>query len=377
MRSHLAGLERIADSHRGTRVAGSAGYDASVDYVRDTLAEAGYEPRVLPFPFLEYRELVEEGRQLRPQRRPIQIEALDYSPPTSSGGIRGELSPAGTGCSPNDFAGARGRIAVATRGVCFAALKAQNARQAGAIALLVFNPEQGPIDGTLGDPNASRIPVAAIEEQVARTLIATPGAVVSIRIRVATNPSMSQNVVADAGDGDRVLLVGAHLDSVIYGPGINDNGTGVAALLEIARVLREQAPHLAVRFAFWGAEEFGLIGSREYAGQSGTDDVVGYLNFDMLGSNTAEYAVYQGPYAHVFLRYFTKQGIDAHAIDATGRSDHFAFEQRGVRTGGLFAGFDACYHSACDRIDRVSLDVLAKHASAAAFAIATLAPVDD
>lgn len=375
MRQHLVALQRIADANGGTRVAGSPGYAASVRYVRDTLAAAGYQPRAISFPFTSYRERREAARQLSPVQRPIRVEAIDYSPSTPAGGLRGRVAAADNGCEPGDFAGTRGRIAIASRGVCFIFQKAQYAAAAGATALLVFNPEPGPIDATLGDPNASRIPVAAVEASVARSLLGSDGASVSLEITTEKRRTTSQSVIAGTHEQGRVLLVGAHLDSVLAGAGINDNGTGVAALLEIARVLRARAPALAVRFAFWGAEEFGLIGSRAYANGVDPAQLAGYLNFDMLGTRGGSAGVYKGRFASQLMRYFTQGGLRAEVVDLTGRSDHFPFEQIGVPTGGVFAGVDSCYHARCDRFGGVDMALLKQLSSAAAFGIASIAPI--
>ncbi len=376
IRQHLVALQRIADRHGGTRVAGSQGYAASVAYVRQELVRAGYRPRAAPFPFVEYEELVERGQQLAPVRRPIELEAIDYSPSTPPGGVQARIVPSsGNGCSAGDFLQAHGQIALVERGTCFIAAKAQNARAAGALALLVFATERGPINATLGDPDGSEIPVAAVEQSVGRSLSEAHDAVVRIEIVTRKRRTTSQNVVADTRpERGRVLLVGAHLDSVLSGPGINDNGTGVAALLEIARVVKRRGPQMAVRFAFWGAEEFGLFGSHAYADSARRQELVGYLNFDMLGSREHVRAVYEGPYASRFHAYFGRRGLPTERIDLTGRSDNHSFEQIGVPTGGLFAGGDACYHLACDRVNAVDLRILEELSRGAAFGVASLAP---
>jgi Zn-dependent M28 family amino/carboxypeptidase len=263
-----------------------------------------------------------------------------------------------------------------TRGVCFISVKARNAQAAGARAVLTYNLQPGPLNATLGDPQASRIPVAAITRSAGTQLARTAGAVVELELTTSRRPSRSQNVLADTRPGaPRVLLAGAHLDSVIAGPGINDNGTGVAVLLEIARVLRAFAPQVNVRFGFWSAEELGLIGSRAYAQTLRPGSVAGYLNFDMLGSPTRAYGVYAaGPYTERWLEYFERRGLPAQRVDLAGRSDHFAFEQAGIPTGGLIAGEYACYHSACDRLGAVDTSALRDLARAAAYGIAAFAP---
>jgi len=376
MRADLRALQRIADRSGGTRAAGTVGYRDSVRYVRRELKNAGYEARVLGFPFLEYRESVERGTQIAPTRRNLAIEALEYSPSTPSGGLRASVVPSEDGCTPNDFEGVRGAIALVRRGRCFFAVKARNAAAAGASAVLIFNTERRLFDGTLGGPRAATIPVAAIPGSVGSDLAASPDAIVELELIARTVRSTSQNVVADARPGARrVLVVGAHLDSVLAGPGINDNATGVTALLEIARVVRDRFPELAVRFAFWGAEEGGLFGSRAYVSTARRSQIVGYLNFDVLGSRSGEYAVYEGPFAARWLGYFERRGLDAELIDVDGRSDHAPFTQVGVRTGGLYAGGYACYHRACDRVSIVDFAVLETLAEAAAWGIASFAPL--
>ena len=377
MRAHLVALERIADRNSGTRSTGTPGYEASARYVRDQLARAGYRARLAPFPFTSYREEVERGRQLTPVDRELRPEALDYSPSTPSGGVSGAIVAAGDGCQAGDFSGVEGKIALVRRGTCFFFVKAQNAERAGAVAVIVYNNEPGPVDATLGSPSATRIPAVTITAALGQALASARDATVRLEIKTSTSRTTSRNVVADRAVTSRVLVVGAHLDSVGSGPGINDNGTGVAALIELAKALRRHAPQLDVRFAFWGAEEFGLHGSRAYVQQLAPAErarIVGYLNFDMLGSRRFVRGVYGGPFAATFTRYFRARGLTARTIDIEGRSDHAPFAQAGIRVGGLYAGGDDCYHRACDRLASVNLRGLGELADAAAHAVALLAP---
>jgi Zn-dependent M28 family amino/carboxypeptidase len=376
VRADLAALQRIADANGGTRAAGTAGYAASVRYVRDQLTRAGYRADVPTFPFTSYTEFVERGRQIAPRRRSFRVEALDYSPSTPQRGLRGRIVAADDGCEATDFIGVRGRIALARRGACFTAQKAQIASQLGATALVVYNTEAGPLNATLGDPRAAPIPVAAVEAATARSF-QQGRVVIELTIRAHSKRTTQRNVVADNRPGaGRVLVIGGHLDSVREGPGINDNGTGVAVVLEIARTLRQVAPQRPVRFAFWGAEEFGLFGSSAYARSADLREIAAYLNFDMLGSSLNERVreVYVGPFAARWLSYFQSKGLRADVIDLAGRSDHAPFAQRGIPTGGLFAGIPRCYHLACDRLSSVDFVLLRELAAAAAFGVAEFAP---
>jgi aminopeptidase S len=218
----------------------------------------------------------------------------------------------------------------------------------------------------------------------------------------------SVNVLAEragAGARDEVIMLGAHLDSVLAGPGINDNGSGVATLLVIADRLRElPPPERTVRFAFWGAEEGGPFGSAAYVAALDPAElarVTAYLNFDILGSPNAVRFVYDeagaaagsGDLTDLFTAALEEAGLAWDPIDLEGDSDHGPFAAAGVPTGGLFSGgfepvtdaqaaahgalagepADACSHHACDTIDNVDLATLQELARIVARVLVALA----
>jgi aminopeptidase S len=180
------------------------------------------------------------------------------------------------------------------------------------------------------------------------------------------------------------VMVGAHLDSVLDGPGINDNGSGVAAVLEIARAVAAAGvpDGWALRIGLWGAEELGSIGSRAYAETVG-EEVVAYINLDMAGSINGATLVYDEQGAapgsaaitDAFEAVLTARDEPHEETDLGGSSDHFGFQQAGIPTGGLFAGAtetggaaapssggggggvapDPCYHIGCDDLDNVDV----------------------
>jgi aminopeptidase Y len=197
------------------------------------------------------------------------------------------------------------------------------------------------------------------------------------------------NVLAETpgGDPNNVIMVGAHLDSVQEGPGINDNGSGSAAILETALQMAKVSPRNKVRFAWWGAEEAGLVGSTDYVGslpQAELDKIALYLNFDMVGSPNHVFFIYDGDDSDAvgagpgpegsaqiektFEGFFDSRGIPFKGTDFSGRSDYGPFIAAGVPAGGLFTGaegvktaaeaaiwggtagqqYDPCYHLACD-----------------------------
>jgi Zn-dependent M28 family amino/carboxypeptidase len=374
LRTHLVALERVADRNRGHRAAGTAGSTATVRYVANALRRAGYRVAVSPFPFSRYVEELERAHQLVPVERPFAVEAFEYSPSTPAAGLRGAVVSAGDGCQSADFGDIAGKIALVRRGTCFFAVKSRNAARAGATAAIVFNNEAGPLDGTLGAPGV--IPTVAVTREVGESLGAG-GVTVMLELRARVLRTTAQNVVADVPSRRprRALIVGAHLDSVDAGAGIDDNATGVAALLELAWALKRHDPQHSVRFGFWGAEESGLWGSRAYVrNRANLRGVAGYLNFDMLGAPDFVRGVYRGPFAQTFQRYFARRGVESRTVDLGGRSDHGPFAAAGIPVGGLFSGGDPCYHRRCDRLANVNERGLHELADATAHGVALLAP---
>ncbi|MEU5896925.1 MULTISPECIES: M28 family metallopeptidase [Streptomyces] len=210
------------------------------------------------------------------------------------------------------------------------------------------------------------------------------------------------NLIADwpGGDADQVLMAGAHLDSVASGAGINDNGSGSAGVLETAlAVSRAQLqPTKHLRFAWWGAEELGMVGSRYYVNNLPAADrskVSGYLNFDMIGSPNPGYFVYDDDptIEKTFKDYYTGIGVPTEIeTEGDGRSDHAPFKNVGIPVGGLFTGaerakssaqaqkwggtagqaFDRCYHSSCDTTSNINDTALDRNSDAIAHAVWTL-----
>jgi Zn-dependent M28 family amino/carboxypeptidase len=205
-----------------------------------------------------------------------------------------ELSPpvlVGDGCDASDFAGQTftGQVALIPRGVCNFSVKAALAEAAGAVGVIIYNDEerQEPFISTLGSPDFS-VPVVGTSFTIGEQL---SGATVHLETDVEFQLRQAANVIAETAGGrdDRVVVVGAHLDSVPEGPGIQDNGSGSAAILEIAIQMAELGiePRNRVRFAWWGAEEFGLLGSQYYVDnltKREQKDIALNLNFDMTGS---------------------------------------------------------------------------------------------
>jgi Zn-dependent M28 family amino/carboxypeptidase len=432
---HERAFQRIANNNGGTRASGTPGYDASADYVAQRLRRAGYSVRTQTFDFEFFQNLAPgELEEISPTARDIETGTFDYS---GSGEVTGRLVPidvtfpatttpsSNSGCEPGDFPAppAEPAVALIQRGTCDFAVKAANAAAAGYEAAIIFN-EGNPgrtelFIGTLG--SSSSIPVVGASYEDAEDLYteSLAGPVV-VRVETSTESEVREtvNVLADSkrGKKDEVVVVGAHLDSVLEGPGINDNGSGSSTILEIAEEMAELGYNKRdrlqrqIRFAFWGAEENNLLGSQYYVDQLNNRQFARHyanLNFDMLGSPNYVRFVYDGDGSDtpldgppgsaqiedIFNDYFASQNLETEPTAFDGRSDYGPFIEAGIPAGGLFSGaegiktarqariyggtageqYDPCYHEACDDITNLSTKALFELGDAAAHATLTLA----
>jgi Zn-dependent M28 family amino/carboxypeptidase len=432
VRGHQAELQQIADENGGTRASGTQGFNDSAWYIGTTLEAAGYAVEYQPFEFSSYREYDAGLEQISPNST-IYTNLVDFAGMSYSGS--GDATASATavdfdlglgngstsGCEASDFGGFPvGNIAIIQRGACNFVVKAKNAEAAGAVGVVIFNQgnteqRKGVFGGTLGSGANVGIPVIGIGYDLGVELIASANAgTLILRTLLDSEVAVIQtaNVLADSpfGNPDNVVMAGGHLDSVEEGPGINDNGSGSAALLEIALKMAKVETVNKVRFAWWGAEESGLIGSTAYifdpefgVTQEEYDALALYLNFDMVASPNYVFGVYDGDGSDfglvgppgsdaieaTFKQFYAAAGEPSQGSAFSGRSDYSAFIQVGIPAGGLFTGaegiktpeeaalyggtageqYDPCYHAACDTFDNVSLKALDVNSDAIAYAI--------
>ncbi len=429
---HLDAFQAIANTH-GDRAAGRPGYQASVNYVAGQLNAAGYAPTVQEFEFayLEDNSVLDV---LAPTpisfRKDLDFTYSDFVP-RPEGDVTGviqnvdlvlppgaEPNTSSSGCDEADFAGfVPGRIALIQRGTCNFTVKAFNAQTAGASAVVLFNEGQPGRTGLvipIGDATGLTIPVVSATFDVGAQLASLSGATVRVKVEVISDTRTAWNVFAESKDGnpDNVVMAGAHLDSVQNGPGINDNGSGSAALLETAIQMRKVKTNAKVRFAWWGAEESGLLGSDHYVAtlpQADRDRIALYLNFDMVGSPNHFFGIYDGDDSSgtapvpippgsaeiedVFEKFYADRGLPSEDTEFSGRSDYGPFIAVNIPAGGLFTGaeelktaeqqaryggtagiaFDPCYHQPCDNRSNLNLFALDTNADAIAVAVITFA----
>ncbi len=418
--NHLEALQEIADANGGNRAAGSPGYEASLDYIEEALEAAGYDPVRQPFSYDRYDFTSASLERVSPNPESYAYGDRGFLDMSYSGAgdvtaplTAVDLNLAGdhastSGCEAGDFASfTAGNIALIQRGTCTFRIKADNAAAAGASGVIIFNQGNvvpgddrlGLFGGTLDLPQAD-IPVVSTSYATGVELAGLSGVEMRLAVDADVTAIDSFNILADTGGrADRTVVVGAHLDSVAEGPGINDNGSGSAAILETALQLTalDIKPTNRVRFAFWGGEEDGLIGSEYYVSQLTARQLKEHavnLNFDMVGSPNFVRYVYDGDGSafgekgpngsalveKVFLDYFKSQNLPVAPTAFDGRSDYFGFINNGIPAGGLFTGaedlktaeeaaifggtagapLDPCYHAACDNIDNIDPGCLRK-----------------
>lgn len=417
VREHQAAFQAIADANGGNRTSGTPGYDASVDYAVGVFTRAGYNVTVQPFQFQTFitfsPPILEQVSP--PPAGPIANSIMSYS---GSGDVTAAVTPlpappadATPGCEASDFAGfPAGNLALISRGACTFAIKATNAYSAGASGVVIYNNTSGVLNGTLGNGFTLDIPVTSVTQAVGQQLAATPGLVMRLKTNTFRGIATTYNVIAESlsGNPNNVVVAGAHLDSVNAGPGINDNGSGSAAILEVAEQMSKVKPRNKVRFALWGAEESGLVGSTFYVNnlpQSELDKITLYLNFDMVGSPNHVFFIYDGDDSDrvgagpgpagsaqiekTFERFFNSINVPFKGTDFSGRSDYGPFIAVGIPSGGLFTGaegiktaaeaaiwggtagqqYDPCYHLACDTFANNNDFALDVNSDAIAYAI--------
>jgi Zn-dependent M28 family amino/carboxypeptidase len=418
MMRHLQRLQAIADEHDGNRAVGTPGFTASVDYVANTLRDKGFDVQT---PEFEFRQFHADPPSLTVNGGTVPASALEYSLGTPAAGVSGPLvaAPAETklGCTGADYGNlpVAGAVVLVDRGSCQFVAKEQAAVARGAAALIVAdNVDEEQMGGTLGEQTDVKIPVVAVSKADGARLRAQGGAA-TVKLDAGVENIKANNVIAQTktGSTQNVVMVGGHLDSVRAGPGIDDNGSGVAAVLETALQMGSSPPiQNAVRFGFWGAEEIGLVGSQKYLetlNVDGLKDIALYLNFDMIASPNPGYFTYDGDQSlppdsqqpaprvpegsagieRTLVAYLTSEGKTAEDTSFQARSDYQPFIQAGIPAGGLFTGaeekktaeqvrlwgggadepFDPNYHQKSDTLEHINRSPLRINGGGVAYAV--------
>ncbi|KAJ2955727.1 hypothetical protein NQZ79_g8316 [Umbelopsis isabellina] len=334
------------------------------------------------------------------------------------------------GCHISDFAGVANKVALIeepeSSQACSVWDSAWNAEQANATAVIFYNsPSRTSLlfnrvritDWKKGDPLMT-IPVLASSRSVGLVL---KGAIDHVQLDIATKTQITIEdthntlCVGRVGNDSQRIVIGAHLDSVPAGPGIVDNGSGASSLLEMAIILSEAhqhfVPHSKLVFAFWGAEEIGLLGSREWVRSTRRDSprewnkIAANINLDTLASPNFISLVHNGQDApepvrnasiqiqNAFETFFNMEKLPYKITSMTAGSDFLPFLLNDIPSGGVLTGaserkseserrkhgglanapLDPCYHQSCDTLENISQDALTITSRAALFVISRLA----
>jgi len=416
LQDHLDAFRFIAlKEGKDTRVFGSEGHKKTVEYIQNIAEEAGFDTYLQPFRTL-YSEILRQI--LIADSKQIEVGMFSFSPSTPSWGTSGKLVNGGYGCSKSDYKSMpQWNIALLRRGKCSFSQKSKLAKELGAGGAIIFNNVDGPLRGTLdkADPDLF-VPTGGISKKAGLKLLkkVKRGRYIYSRLyfQQIMEERLTHNLIAQTPQGNinNVVMLGAHSDSVRAGPGINDNGSGSSALLEILKQLSNFNITNTVRFAWWSAEEFGLQGSKYYVDSLSEEEAANiavYMNFDMIGSPNYINGIYDGTgnefgtagppgsgaLQGLFEKYFEERGYSYQATEFDGRSDYGPFLGKDIASGGLFTGaeklktaeevkkyggeadvaYDKCYHKSCDREDNINTEAFLINARAIADVTSILA----
>ena len=430
-------LQSVTDQHGGVRPAGSEGHRAAADFVADQLRSLGYHVRLQEVDLPVFTQTGPSALEIKRAGAKAfadlhDFKAMLFSP---SGELTAPLyalgydpsaevaDTGGLGCDPEDWQNVPAGVVVLMQpGNCRRHDAVVQAQSAGAVGVITAYPawsRDTVLRPTLIDPADIRIPVLGTSGAVGNALneAAAAGASVHISVRSSNVMGTSVNVIGDApwGDPDHVVMLGGHLDSVVDGPGMNDDGSGTMSVLGIARALAAvtgagtasgaatPAPAWRVRVAFWTGEEIGLWGSRAYVASLQSGAVEAYINLDMLASPNGVREVYDGAVTPqprdslivggLLSRALSDAGLVWQTASLGGSSDHASFDRALIPTSGLFSGAnelkteeqatlfggtagapnDPCLHLACDRTRELDRTLLGELARAAAWGVGALA----
>ncbi|KAK4450601.1 peptidase family M28 [Podospora aff. communis PSN243] len=405
MNRTLQVLNIIAEQYGGNRAFGTPGYEASVDYILDQATERFHKKFDTHVQTFNHTYFEVFNTTLTVDGNPVDVISPWYNPPTPSGGITARLvslprdRESGAGCVEREWNGINvtGKIALIMRGRCSIGVKVANAKKHGAVGAIVWhddvffeNDSSRRVDSLFAEELDMNLPTGIITSDIGFGLAKRIkyGHVLHATLTVDSvlETRSSWNVISQTKQGDptKVIMLGAHLDSVLDGPGLNDNGSGAAALLELMESLTffDGHPH-AIRFAWWGAEESGLVGSMHYIQDlepEEVDSIRYYFNLDTIGSPNPAYEIKWGVGSGIGIDllegYLTAAGENVTRRFFDWRSDYAGFYRLNIPCVGLFTGVgehDPCNHKACDDVDNVDLEALTLSTKAVAHALGVLA----
>lgn len=392
-----------------TRVIGSPGHWNTIRYILKQFDDMRdyYDISVESFKALtgevkSYNLTYPDGKQVS------SAQPFSLSPPVET--FLGKLVEIpNLGCSDADFKAleiGEDSIALIERGECPFGLKSELAGKHGFKAVVIYDNDphsKKGVSGTLEKPKKHTVSTIGVSYADGQKLVASIEKDHDFALVFSMDSYVkrikTKNIIADTkhGDPDNIVALGAHSDSVANGPGINDDGSGTASLLTVAKHLSNYKIKNKVRFAFWSAEEEGLLGSNRYVEELSPEEnykIRLFMDYDMMASPNYQYQIYDAnnvdnprgseELKDLYINYYVNNNLNYTLIPFDGRSDYVAFIKNGIPAGGIATGaegvnkengeaFDKCYHDLCDDVSNLAFDAFLTNTKLIAYSVATYA----
>jgi aminopeptidase YwaD len=358
----------------GSRPAGSNAERQAAQYISHQFTTLGYQTQMQEFTFDYYVEEAPALEVVTPTPLSLDPRTLRLS---AAGEVTAELVPAGLG-RPQDFPpeGLKGRIALIERGELSFSDKVTNAATNGAAAVVIYNNVEGSFRGELQEE--SSVPALSLSQAEGRqlqALLEEGPLTVHLLVQSGQEIKTSQNVIGRPPQDDCQVIVGAHYDSVAAGPGANDNASGIAALLDVARVLNLRGQEEGVCFVAFGAEEAGLLGSRHFVAtltSQGQPSPQAMVNLDMVGVG-AEWQLMGSPsLVEKIDQGAAALGLDPVPTEPSLDSDHTSFIEADIPAVFIYRSEDPRQHTEFDQAEFVQPRFLEEAAKLTLLALADL-----
>ena len=358
-------LVELTESH-SPRASGTEQEAAAAEYLRGLFESMGYEASLQPFTFqtTETEAVVSAPVVSEYRAFPLRLSVRGEAEGTlvDVGGAFEDDLPSG---------GLTGKIALIERGTITFQEKVARVAEAGAIGAVIYNNEPGRFGGTF--QTQSDIPAVSISREDGVELVEMVGAgEVEFRLSILEQSAPSQNVIADKpGTGDAMVILGGHYDTVPDVPGANDNGSGTATVLTLARELADGTFPFTLRFMLFGGEEEGLFGSRHYVqelNQAEQDRIIAMLNFDALGSGSVTAVLGSMELVDAALDYSDVSGIVLERRFTLGpgaSSDHAPFDAARVPVLFFLADGVSRIHTPEDQLEFIQPERMGESAALA------------
>ena len=396
-----------------TRVIGSKGHNKTMEYILNAFDDMQdyYDVSLQEFEALSGKIISFNLSDAETGKSFANTTAFALSPPVD--GFVGKLVEIpNLGCEEKDYASVvpprhnEKQIALIERGKCPFGDKSNLAGKFGFTAVVIYDNEpksKEGLHGTLGEPTKHTVATVGVPYKVGKKLIANIALNIDYSLYFAMDSYVefikTKNIIADTkhGDPDNIVALGAHSDSVEEGPGINDDGSGTISLLNVAKQLTHFKINNKVRFAWWAAEEEGLLGSNFYAYNLTKEEnskIRVFMDYDMMASPNYEYEIYDAnnkenpkgseELKNLYVDYYKAHHLNYTLVPFDGRSDYVGFINNGIPAGGIATGaeknnvnngkvLDRCYHQLCDDVSNLSWDAFITNTKLIAHSVATYA----